>query len=201
LTFESFNEDYVQRLADGDSATGEHFFTYFSGVLFLKLRVRLRSVELIEDIKQETLLRVLMIVRKGRGVRRPERFGAFVNGVCENVMRELRRVDGHDESWEACDREEPIDPSVDVDAELVNAEARAIIHRIFAVLPEKERRILQAIYLDEITKPEACRIFKVSPAYLRVLLHRARREFRNAYRADTDRHTGDDDEGAESGVD
>jgi RNA polymerase sigma-70 factor (ECF subfamily) len=69
-----------------------HFASYFGDLLYLKLRVRLRSIELIEDICQETLTRVLEILREGPGVERPERFGAFVNGVCNNVMRELQPV-------------------------------------------------------------------------------------------------------------
>ena len=89
MQFQNFDEEYVRRLADGDAAAGDHFASYFNDILYLKLRVRLRSPELIEDVKQETLLRVLVILRKGEGVRRPDRFGAFVNAVCDNVMREL----------------------------------------------------------------------------------------------------------------
>jgi len=65
LTFETFNEDYVRRLTEGDSGTGEHFASYFDKVLFLKLRVRLRSAQLIEDVRQETLTRVLVVLRQG----------------------------------------------------------------------------------------------------------------------------------------
>jgi len=100
LTFETFNEEYVRRLADGDSGAGEHFASYFGNLLFMKLRVRLRSTELIEDVRQETLTRVLVILRKGAGVERPERFGAFVNGVCNNVVREFCRLDVREEAWD-----------------------------------------------------------------------------------------------------
>lgn len=182
MKFESFDEDYVRRLTDGDPDAGEHFAAYFERVLFLKLRVRLRSVQLIEDIQQETLLRVLSILRRDGGVNRPERFGAFVSGVCENVMRELRRIDERDDSWEEQDVDEPTDPKVDLDAALISAEAKEVIRRVFAVLPDKDRRILQAIYLDGIPKADVCRMFNVNADYLRVLIHRARRQFRNAYR-------------------
>jgi DNA-directed RNA polymerase specialized sigma24 family protein len=49
-------------------------------------------------------------------------------------------------------------------------------------LSEKDRRILQAIYLDETDKDEVCRLFQVDPGYLRVLLHRAKVQFRKVYR-------------------
>jgi RNA polymerase sigma factor (sigma-70 family) len=181
LKFESFNEDYVRRLTAGDSGAGAHFAAYFGSVLYLKLRVRLRNLELIEDIRQETLLRVLVILREGEGVERPERFGAFVNGVCTNVARELCRAEGRAEPWDESIAE-PIDPTVDLDAELVNADQKREIKRIFAVLQEKDRKILQALFLDEIDKAEVCRMFQVDASYLRVLVYRAKVQFRNAYR-------------------
>jgi RNA polymerase sigma-70 factor (ECF subfamily) len=181
LTFESFNAEYVRRLTDGDSDACEHFASYFGNVLFLKLRVRLRSVHLIEDVRQETLVRVLVILREGEGVKCPERFGAFVNGVCENVMKEFCRSDSRNKPWDES-VEEPIDPTVDLDAELVNAGLKREIERILRGLPEKDRRILQAIFLDEMDKADVCRMFGVDSGYLRVLIHRAKAQFRKAYR-------------------
>jgi RNA polymerase sigma-70 factor (ECF subfamily) len=181
LKFESFNEDYVRRLANGDSGAGAHFAAYFGNLLYLKLRVRLRSVHLIEDIRQETLMRVLEILREGPGVARPDRFGAFVNGVCNNVMRELQRLDERAEPWDEQSAEEPIDPTVDLDAELINDEMKRVIQQVFAVMPQKDRNILQALFLDETEKAEVCRQFRVDTDYLRVLVHRAKAQFREAY--------------------
>ncbi len=180
MIFETFNEDYVRRLADGDSGAGEHFASYFGNLLFMKLRMRLRSAQLIEDVRQETLTRVLVVLRQGPGVDRPERFGAFVNGVCNNVVRELCRSDGRDEPWDET-TPEPLDPTVDLDAALVNADTKREIEQVMAELPDRDRGILQAIFLDEIEKAEVCRLFEVDAGYLRVLLHRAKVHFRNAY--------------------
>jgi RNA polymerase sigma-70 factor (ECF subfamily) len=98
-------------------------------------------------------------------------------------MRELRRLDERDEPWDD-NVEEFIDPTVDLDAELVNAESRREIRLVFAALPERDRKILQALYVDEIPKAEVCRMFNVDAAYLRVLLHRAKAQFRKLYRGD-----------------
>ena len=191
MRFESFDEDYVRRLTDGDPDAGEHFAVYFGSLLFLKLRVRRCPAELIDDVRQETLARVLAILRRGEGVHRPERFGAFVNGVCDNVLREFLRLDGRAEAWDDDNIEEPIDPRVNLEAEIVNADSKRVIERVFAVLHEKDRKILKAVYLDEINKHEVCRMFKVSACYLRVLLHRAKIQFRRAYRASEVDGTGD----------
>ena len=64
MQFHSFDEVYLRRLAAGDAAVERHFSSYFGELLSLKLRVRIRSYQLIEDIRQETLLRVLQTVRK-----------------------------------------------------------------------------------------------------------------------------------------
>ena len=47
---------------------------------------------LVEDIRQETLLRVLGALRGGKGLKRPECLGSFALAVCQNVMREFVRA-------------------------------------------------------------------------------------------------------------
>jgi RNA polymerase sigma-70 factor (ECF subfamily) len=178
LNLETFNEEYVRQLTDGESGAGDHFAVYFSNVLELKLRVRLRSPDLVDDIRQETLLRVLTILREGEGVRRPERFGAFVVAVCNNVILEHLRAAGRYEQWDEF-VEEPVHHE-DHDAGLINADRRKAIEQVLAMVPKKDSDILRAIFLDEIPKTEVCRRFGVDNGYLRVLLHRAKAHFRQA---------------------
>ena len=52
-----FDANYLARLRDKDPETEQHFVAHFSTVLWLRLRRRLRSKELISDIRQETFLR------------------------------------------------------------------------------------------------------------------------------------------------
>src|SRR5438876_3302664 len=114
--FYSFDRDYLRRLASCDAVVEQHFCAYFGNLLLLKLRVRIRSVQLIEDIRQETLLRVLQIVRRN-GVEHPERFSAFVSAVCNNVMLELVRGETRHERSEA--DFDPFDENVDLDRPLI----------------------------------------------------------------------------------
>ena len=180
LTFQSFNAEYVRRLKEGDAAVEDHFASYFTKMLLLKLRSRLRSPELIEDIRQETLLRVLQILRNKGGIEHPERFGAFVNSVSNNVLMEFCRSEKrHDPMDEHLS--EPEDTTVDMDAPLINQDTKRQVQRVLNELPEKDRRLLVAMYLQEKDKAEICRRQKVDPDYLRVLLHRAKGRFRKAY--------------------
>ena len=94
-------------LRAGDAAVEEHFTAYFGELIYLKLRGRLRSHQLIEDIRQETLLRVLRIVQEG-GLEHPERLGAFVNAVSNNVMLELLRQENRLEQMQPAASTSPV---------------------------------------------------------------------------------------------
>ncbi len=179
LQFRTFDGEYVRLLSEGDSLAGDHFANHFGSVLFLKLRVRLRSIDLIEDVRQATLLRVLQILRQGSGIREPRKLAAFVNSVCENVIREHCRAERRFEAWDS-EMEERADPSVDLDAGLVNDERKRMIQDILAALSGKDRRILRALFLEELDKAQLCAEFAAGPAYLRVLQHRAKTHFRAA---------------------
>src|SRR5271165_6525276 len=94
MNFSSFDEEYVRKLAAGDPEVERHFTTYFGGMLTIKLRARLRSPQLAEDARQETFLRVIQTLRKEGELQHPERLGAFVNSVCNNVLLETFRSAG-----------------------------------------------------------------------------------------------------------
>jgi RNA polymerase sigma-70 factor (ECF subfamily) len=176
--FHSFDEDYLQRLAGGDAVVEHHFGSYFGDLLLVKLRVRIRSPQLIEDIRQETLLRVLQIVRR-KGVDHPERFGGFVCSVCNNVMLELVRRDMRHERLEA--GFEPPDETVDLDASLVTQQTRRQVETVLNELPAKDREILRMLFLQDSDLADVSSRFGVTEDYRRVLLHRAKSRFRRMY--------------------
>jgi RNA polymerase sigma-70 factor, ECF subfamily len=179
LRFHTFDEEYLRRLAGGDAVVEEHFIAYFGDLLSLKLRIRIRSPQLIEDIRQETLFRVLKIVRSKGGVEHPERFGAFVNSVCNNVSMEMVRAELRHERMES--EADPIDETVNLDAPLINQQRQRQVEKVLDELPEKDRELLQMFFLDERDKSEICNRLKVTEDYFRVLLHRAKSRFRSMY--------------------
>src|SRR2546421_53015 len=82
-----FDDEYLKRLSRDDPATAEHFGIYFGQLLNRKLRCRCRNPELLEDVRQETLRRVLEAVRKGE-LSSPKRLEAFACAVCNHVLFE-----------------------------------------------------------------------------------------------------------------
>jgi RNA polymerase sigma-70 factor (ECF subfamily) len=183
LQFQSFDAHYLQRLKDGDPVVEEHFAAYFRELIYLKCRWRVSSAELIEDIQQETLYRVLQTVGRG-AIAQPERFGAFVNSVCNNVTLELRR-NAHKHEPVEDKTAEPVDPGEDLDDRLINGEDRRKVRSTLEELPEKDRNLLRTVFLEEKTPAEACRQFGVDPDYLRVLIFRAKQRFKKAYQRST----------------
>jgi RNA polymerase sigma-70 factor, ECF subfamily len=91
LEFFAFDASYVDKLRARDAHIERHFVSYFGAVIRLKLRSRLNSKEAIEDVRQETFMRVLTLLRGKKGLRQPDRLGPFVNSVCNHVLFEHYR--------------------------------------------------------------------------------------------------------------
>jgi RNA polymerase sigma-70 factor (ECF subfamily) len=176
----SFDEDYVRRLREGDRWTEEHFLSYFQQLLLIKLRGRVRSMQAIDDIRQEVFVRVFRALRSPAGLRDGRKLGAFVNSVCNNVLFESFRTAGRTEALPE-DQADAADPAVNAEDALVTAEVRERVRRVLDRLPAKDAAILRAIFLEECDKDEICRAFGVDRNYLRVVIHRAKEKFRSQY--------------------
>jgi len=175
-----FDESYVGRLKARDPQTESHFASYFSELLLIKLRKSIRSPQLISDVRQETLLRVIETVRSG-GLEHPERLGAFVCAVSNNVLLEHLRAEGRFQAGEPV--KEPADESAPADQELINEDRKRQVEEALSELAEKDRILLRMVFLEETGREEACRRLNVTPEYLRVVLHRAKARFRERFLA------------------
>ena len=180
MEFRAFDREYLQLLREGNPEVERHFAAYFGELIYLKLRRRVHSQQLLEDIRQETLCRVLRAVREKDSIENPRKFGAFVSGVCHYVAIELRR---NERRYESADVEEcePFDISQDLDAPLVNEQRKLLVRKVLSELAKRDRRLLRAIFLDEREPAEVCLNFGVDQDYLRVLIFRAKARFREAY--------------------
>lgn len=177
-----FDKSYVDRLRDGEPATAHHFGSYFGQILSIMLRARYLPPERVDDVRQETFTRVMAILRRDGGIRQPERFGAFVNSICKNVLRENTRELYRTQALQPDHLESP-DPErvVDLERALISQETKEKVLEILAEMKERDRDLLRAIFLEEKDKNEICRDFGVDREYLRVLLHRAKGRFRSTF--------------------
>ena len=182
MDFFSFDKAYVEKLRNGDPATEHHFFAYFGQFLRIKLRARTISSDKVEDLQQETFIRVIAAVRKD-GVHQPERFGAFVNSICRNVIMEYYRSIGRNQQMDET-HEEIADKVLDLEGMMVSKQLAEHVRMILAGLPEKDRALLRAIFLEERDKDAVCKTMGVDRDYLRVLVHRAKDKFKALYKKD-----------------
>jgi RNA polymerase sigma-70 factor (ECF subfamily) len=176
LEYAVFDADYLARLKNGDLETAKHFAAYFTNVIWLKLRNRVRAAHLIEEIRQETFTRVLNYL-SDRKIEHPERFGAFVLSVCNNVMLEVLRSESHHVQTPT-NAPDPPDERVKLDAEIVTNERKRAVRSVLAELSEKDRELLKMVFVEEVDRTTISGHFKVDSDYLRVLLHRAKERFR-----------------------
>jgi RNA polymerase sigma-70 factor (ECF subfamily) len=173
-----FDDPYVDRLIGGDAEVERHFTRYFGDLIALKLRARLRSPALIEDVKQETFLRVIRALRE-KGLSSAPSLGAFVNSVCNNVLFETYRAQSRARLSDA----EPLQtleaPIDSVESRLVERSEDARVRRALTELPDADRQLLRWLFFEEQSKDEICRRLGIDRGYLRVMLHRVKGRFRD----------------------
>jgi RNA polymerase sigma-70 factor, ECF subfamily len=186
LQFHSFDEAYVERLRAGDFRTQEHFRVYFTTLIQVKLRSRLQSREAIEDVRQETFARFYVALRNAKIVY-PERLGSFVNSICNNVLLEQYRKSARQDSLDENDEQKELpSPVLDPLAMFTAREIQQKVRETLDQLPERDRRLLREVVLEERDKDDVCRDFGVDREYLRVLLHRAKQSFKSLYLKNND---------------
>lgn len=182
MQFHAFDRHYLEQLSSGDFRTQEHFVAYFSELIRLKLSKRLHSHAEVEDARQETFARVFTALRKPDGIREPERLGAYVNSVCNNVLLEHYRSASQENTSDDEEAGANIpDPAISVVDIIANRQIQRNVREILDELQEKDRRIIKEIFLEERDKDEVCRDLGVDREYLRVLLHRAKKSFKSIY--------------------
>ena len=180
MQLQSFDQSYVERLQAGDFRTQEHFVAYFSELIQLKLRARLNSPQAIEDVRQETFTRVFAALRDGK-IRQPDRLGAFVNSMCNNVLLEHYRANSRSDSLDEDEERDFPATNIDVLGAIASQQMAEKIREILEQMPERDRRLLREVFLEERDKDAVCKDFGVDREYLRVLLYRAKQSFKVLY--------------------
>lgn len=175
----NFDAEYIRRLVSGDPDTERHFTRYFGELLVLKLRSRLRSPAQVEDARQETFVRVLSTLKQKGGLTSAESLGAFVNGVCNNVLFEMYRANARTTGLD--DEYDEVSTSPSADVNLAAGEEREEVQAALNSLPEREQLLLKWLFFDERDKNDICRELQIDRGYLRVLVHRAKAHFRERF--------------------
>ena len=138
----------------------------------------------VDDIVQEALTRFIVATRENK-IRNAAALGAFLNGICRNVVSEYRRRLARDEPMPEVVPEPPGRTLPESDL----FEIRDAIARGLDQLSPRDRNILRAYYLEEKSKDEILRSTGMTDENFRVVLCRAKDRFRNIY-TDLMKHRG-----------
>ncbi len=180
VPFYTFDEDYLKRFRASDPETTSHFYGYFTQMLHTKLRNRGLPQHVIDDLVQETFLRALRTIMADK-VRVPAGLGAYMSGVCKNVLHEHRRDQHRSESMNGDDYD-IADEAADLHRLFVLEENKTRVWNVLARMKPRDRAFLTAAIIEDRDKDEICREYGVDRDYLRVLLHRALQIFKNLYK-------------------
>jgi len=179
-----FDALYVERLRAGDAETERHFCSYLSDLIRLKVCARGMARHL-DDIRQETFLRVLRTLRSPDGLRDPGALGSFVNSVCGNVIHETGRGEKFTGADPPLDFDKPDPAAISPEEELLAAERAAVVRLVIEQLDPRERELLNALFLEDRDRDRVCERMGVTRDYLRVLVYRAKHDFKTRYLAST----------------
>jgi RNA polymerase sigma-70 factor (ECF subfamily) len=174
VEFFTFDKDYVDRLRKGDPSTEQHFVLYFEQLLRIKLRPRMLPHDQVEDLLQETFIRVIANLRSGTTDRHPERFAAFVNSICNNVLLEYLGLSS---------KNRPIEEALDAEDMPVTKLTTEHVRRILDGMSKLDRDLLRAIFVEQREKEAICQEMGVDQEYLRLLVRRAKLAFNTVHSA------------------
>ena len=167
------NDRLIARLALGDAAAVTEIYERFSArVYFVALR-EMRSPADAEDVRNETMLRVLDAIQKER-LASPSALPAFVLGTARNVIREFQRKGRRAEPIE--ERDFPAPATHEVDHTVTRA-----IEKVIRRLKPREQEFLRLYYYDELPKAEVSRRLGIPEERMRLIKSRALKSFRDIY--------------------
>ena len=158
----------MNRVAAGDRAAETEIVVHFAPRVRAMAVVRTRDPDLARDLTQETLLAVLLAMRKGQ-VRESDRIEGFVAGVARNVINNYKRRNlRHPET--------PLDedaPAFAVDDDHDGPERRRLMTAALAELSPPDRQVLLLTLVEGLKPGEIARKIGVSPDVARTRKSRA----------------------------
>jgi RNA polymerase sigma-70 factor, ECF subfamily len=159
---------WVARLAAGDREAEAELVARFQPRIRVMMRARVRDAELARDLTQETLLAVVVALRKGQ-LREPSRLTAFVHGVARNIanghLRGTRRLN-----------EQPLETetlAVPADDDVESRDRQQVVARGLAAIPREDRDILLLTLVEGLAPRQIAERLSVSADVVRQRKSRA----------------------------
>ena len=173
----------VVGLMNGDPGAAAALYAAFGERIYAVAVRQLRSPADAEDVRGETLIRVVGAVRAGR-LESPRALPGFVLGTARNVIREAMRRRQRAES--IADRD-----FASSAPEAVDHTIRRAIEAALAQLRPRERDVVRYCFYDELPKEEISRRLGIHCDRVRLVKSRALKSFKEAFHGLTSREVPD----------
>jgi RNA polymerase sigma-70 factor (ECF subfamily) len=160
---------WVARIAAGSATDEAALAGYFAPRVRAMLRARLRQADAIHDLAQDTLVAVILAVRKGQ-VREPDRLPGFVQGVARNLANNhLRGVTRRAEAPFDAALEATLAARDDRDEE----DRRAAVARGLEAIAPADREVLQLTLVEGLLPRDIAHRLNLSSDVVRTRKSRA----------------------------
>lgn len=169
--------ELVERLKRRDPDAEAQFHERFGLRVTYLARRELRSPMEADDVRSETMLRVITAVRDGK-LRVTEALPSFVLQTARNVIRERQRQSRRFVPIaEPGEPHEPAAPPV----ELPDPVARVALASALRELNARDRAFMKMHYYDDLSRDEIASRLGISEERVRLVKSRALQRFREAY--------------------
>ncbi len=140
----------------------------YSTMLFRLAMVKMKNKEDAQDVVQDTFLRLLMQVQKGKGFQEEEHLKAWLLKVAANRGKSILTM-----AWNR--RTEGMDSLKEMEAPEQKPD---YAYEYVMRLPEKYRVAINLFYYEQLTTEQIAEIMKTKPATVRSYLHRGREKLK-----------------------
>ena len=161
----------VGRMRDGDTAAFDQVYSEFNVRLYNFLRRLSKSIDIAEDLLEETWLR---FVSSGATLDEDTRLAPWLFTIARNLYVSYCRSRGREQSYTSDTLLWPDERSPSPLQAAMSNELRGGIETALAALPAKYREALLLVGVEGMRPAEAAAICEISPDAFRQRLSRAR---------------------------
>lgn len=153
-----------------DSEMLRQFYRCYASEIYLYLYSLCKNRELAEDLMQEVFLKALLSLSDAHTNMRAWLYKVARNTCLNELRRRNREMDELDENWGPSD-----DPILE---HIIRHEEKQELYQAMLKLPDRQREILELFYFSGMTVREIADILALTPANVRVLACRAKKQLR-----------------------
>ncbi len=173
-TFDSGPDiELVARVQAGDSSAETLLYERYGAQVYYLALSRTGSPQDAEDVRSETILRVLSAIRN-RQLRAPAALARYILRTLDHVALEMIRRESQASRLAA-------DPRVNTERHFLDDRVKDAIEWTLGRLKPRERDFLRMYYYDELPKEEIARRIGIAEDRVRLVKSRALKSFKERF--------------------